>query len=170
MDGVRFGFRPWVRRTCARALAWGMGVILLLGGAAWMLRGPSSQPASRAFGVLALYGLLFAATLAKIWWTAGTDSVALEGEVLAYRPLHLFRPRRLDLGRVLGCAPKEGTHSLRFVFLGRHDEEREFYLNLAVVDGRHDFVERLGQRLADLGLVPMGRRDDAWRRPGWEPW
>ncbi len=142
----------------------------LLAGIAWVMRQPGVEPVARAFGVLALYGLLFLVTLAKIWWTAGADAVVLEDGVLLYRALHGFRPRRLELASVLGCAPRAGTQSLRFVHRGRGREEREFYLNLAVVEGRHEFIDRLGEGLTAAGLVREPGRPDAWRRPDWESW
>ncbi len=166
----RFAFRPWVRRTCRRALTWGLGVVALVGAIAWLLREPGVEPVSRAFGVLAAYGLLFLATLAKIGWTAGADAVVLEEEALLYRPLHGFGTRRLEWVSVLGCAPREGTQALRLVHRGRREEEREFYLNLALVEDRHRFLERLGERLRASGLAPRPGRADAWARPGWEPW
>ncbi|MGH9465495.1 MAG: hypothetical protein ACRD0X_07585, partial [Thermoanaerobaculia bacterium] len=161
---------PWVRRTCRRALGWGLGGVAVLTGFAWVLREPGVEPVARAFGVLAAYGLLFLATLAKIWWTAGEDAVVLADEALLYRPLHGFRPRRLELASVLGCGPRAGTQALRFVHRGRRQEEREFYLNLALIDDRHRFLEQLGERLGAAGLVPRPGRTDAWIRPGWEPW
>jgi hypothetical protein len=167
---ARFPFRPWVRRACRRALGWGLSGVALLGGIAWVLRTPGVEPVARAFGVLAAYGLLFLATLAKIWWTAGEDAVVLADDALRYRPLHGFRPRSLELGSVLGCAPRAGTQALRFVYRGRRQEEREFYLNLAVIEGRHEFLERLGERLVALGLTRLPDRSDAWARPGWERW
>ncbi len=167
---LRFPFRPWVRRTTLRAMGWGLGVLAILAGLAWVLRAPGSEPVGRALGVLAAYGALFLATLVKIWWTAGADAVVLDAERLAYRPLHAFGPRRLELARVLGCAPREGTQALRFVLRGTAGEEREFYLNLALVDRRHALLDRLGERLVAFGLEPVPGRSDAWRRPGWAPW
>jgi hypothetical protein len=150
-------------------MAWGVGVLALLGGVSWLLRAPGGAPGARAFGVLALYGLLFWLTLAKVWWTAGTPAVRLAPERLEYQPLHTFKPRGLELATVLGCAPREGTHALRFVYRGERGEERELYLNLAVVDGRHDLLERLGQALERQGLVPVPGRQ-AWRRTDWDAW
>lgn len=166
----RFAYRPWVRRTSRRAALWGLGAVAVAGGAAWVLGEPGVEPVARAFGVLAAYGLLFSASLAKIWWTAAKDAVVLEEDALLVRSLYGLRPRRLELGAVLGCAPRAGTQALRFVHRGRHGEEREFYLNLAIVDRRHDFLERLGERLVAAGLAARPGREDAWARPGWEAW
>jgi hypothetical protein len=150
-------------------MLWGVGVLALLGAVSWLLRGPTGTPGARAFGVLALYGLLFWVTLAKVWWTAGSPAVRIGVGRLEYQPLHVFRPRVLELSTVLGCAPREGTQALRFVHRGRRGEERELYLNLGVVDGRHDFLERLGAALEGEGLAPVPGQQ-AWRRTDWNAW
>lgn len=169
METRSYPFRPWVRRTCRTAMLWGVGVLALLGGISWLLRTPTAAPGARAFGVLALYGAVFWLTLAKVWWTAGSPAVRLSAERLEYQPLHAFAPRALELATVLGCAPREGTHALRFVHRGRRGEERELYLNLAVVDGRHELLEQLGRALEAHGLAPVPGRP-AWRRPDWPAW
>ena len=164
------GFHPWVRRTCRKALFWGLGVVAILGGITYVLGQPDGAPAARAFGVLMLYGALFWISLAKIWWTAGGAAVTLDAEALAYQPLHTFRPRRIALATVLGCEPRPGTQGLRLVHRGKKGEEREFFLNLAVIKGRHGFLETLGRLLCECGLQPVPGRSDAWRRPEWDPW
>lgn len=169
MEATSFPFRPWVRSTCRRAMLWGLGVLALLAAISWVLRTPTGAPGARAFGVLALYGLLFWLTLAKVWWTAGSPAVALVDGRLEYQPLHTFRPRALALSSVLSCAPREGTHALRFVYRGARGEEREFFLNLAVVDGRHELLDRLGAELERQGLAPVPGRQ-AWRRTDWNAW
>ena len=95
----RYPFRPWVRSTCRRAMIWGVGVVALLGLVAWLFRTPGSAPLGRAFGVLAGYGLLFWLTLLKVWWTAGLPAVEVDGEAIAYQPLHTFRPQRVPWDR-----------------------------------------------------------------------
>ena len=70
-----FAFRPWVRRSCRKAMLWGVGVVAVLGGVAWYFKTPGSAPLGRAFGVLLFYGVLFWLTLLKIWWTAGKPAV-----------------------------------------------------------------------------------------------
>lgn len=161
-----FPFRPWVRSTCRRALVWGMGVVAVLGGLTWLLRDPDSRPLGRAFGALVFYGLLFCLSLAKIWWTAGRPAVLLERDTLGYQPLHTFRPRRVAFDRVLACAPRAGTQSLRVVHLGRRERPRELFLNLGVVQGRHRLMEALGSALERAGLEPAAERPDTWLRPG----
>lgn len=165
-----YPFRPWVRSTCRKALLWGLGVVALLGAVTWVLRGPASAPASRAFGVLVLYGALFWITLAKVWWTAGGAAVSLDEEHLAYQPLHTFSPRRIRLDAVLACAPRQGTQALRIVHRGEEGEEREFYLNLGVIDGRNEFLDALGQSLVARGLAPVYGQRDSWRRLDWAAW
>ena len=44
---------------------------------------------------------------------------------------------------------------------------QEFFLNLAVVDGRHRFLEVLGERLEEAGLESVPGESHTWRRPGW---
>ena len=100
----RYPFRPWVRSTCRRAMIWGVGVVALLGLVAWLFRTPGSAPLGRAFGVLAGYGLLFWLTLLKVWWTAGLPAVEVDGEAIAYQPLHTFRLRRVPWDRILASA------------------------------------------------------------------
>lgn len=164
-----FAFRPWVRSTCRRAMLWGVGVVAILGGIAWVLRTPASAPVGRAFGVLVAYGALFWATLLKVWWTAGKPAVVVADGRLAYQPLHTFKPRALPLDAVLSCAPKPGTQALRLVYRGQEGEEREFFLNLGVVDGRHALLDRLGEELAERGLEAVGS-EGGWKRPDWRPW
>ncbi len=167
MSGESFGFRPWVRRTCRKAMIWGVGAVAVLALLAWAFRTPQSAPLGRAFGALVFYGLLFWVSLAKIWWTAGGPAVVIDAETVGYQPLHTFRPRRIRFDRILSCAPREGTQSLRFVYRGAR-RAREFFLNLAVVDGRNEFLDALGARLERAGLTRLPGRTPAWRLPGWE--
>lgn len=167
MQEAYFRFRPWVRKTCRSALLWGIGVVAIMGGFAFVLHGPESAPISRAFGVLLLYGALFLLTLLKVWWTAGWPAVTLTKDELTYQPLHTFRPRKVPLDRIVSCAPREGTHSLRFVVRRGESSAREFFLNLAVIDERHRFLDELGERLATHGLEPIVGRKDSWRHPVW---
>ena len=167
---TNYPFHPWVRSTCRKALVWGLGVVAILGGITWVLKQPGSAPAARAFGVLMLYGALFWVSLAKVWWTAGGTAVMLEDDSVAYRPLHTFAPRRIALDGVLACGPRPGTQALRLVHLGKKGEEREFYLNLALIKGRHDFLAALGRALAMRGLRPVAGVSDSWRRPDWDDW
>ena len=166
-DRRAFSFRGWVRETCRRAILWGIGAIALLGGISWYLRDPDSEPLARAFGALLLYGVLFLASLAKIWWTAGGDAVVLEEDSLAYQPLHTFRPRRIPLGGVLACHPKTETQALRFVYESSPGRAREFFLNLGLIDGRTEFLARLGDSLEARGLEPVAGRRWSWLKPGW---
>ncbi len=167
MNVERFAFRPWVRGTSRRAMLWGIGAVLTLGTAVWWLESSEREAWGRAFGVLFAYGLLFWASLLKIWWTAGRPAVEIDEESLAYQPLHTFKPRRIPFARVLSCAPRPGTEALRLV-VERGGRARELFLNLAVVKGRHRFVELLGERLEGAGLAPVPGRDDAWRRLDWD--
>jgi hypothetical protein len=156
-----FPFRPWVRSTCRKAMLWGMGVIMLLAGTAWLLRDPSEGFFGKAFAVLLGYTLLFWASLLKIWWTAGKPAIEIDAESLAYQPLQYFSPRRLRFDRVVACGPRAGTESFRFV-VEEKDRERELFLNLAVVRDKHLLLEALGERLERAGLA---RRGDGWERP-----
>ena len=161
-----FGFRPWVRKICRRATLWGLGVVGLLGVVLWLSRDPQSEPLNRAFGALLLYGLLFLVSLAKVWWTAGGAAVVLDGEALAYQPLHTFRRRRISLDSVLACAPKAETQSLRLVYEASPGRGREFFLNLGVIQGRTEFLSSLGSELDRRGLAPEPELRWSWRRPG----
>ncbi len=165
-----YPFRPWVRSTCRKALLWGLGVVALLGGITWVLRQPGSVPAARAFGVLMLYGSLFWVTLAKVWWTAGKSAVTIDKDALAYQPLHTFRPKRIRLDRVLSMAPRPGTQALRLVHLDKRDTEREFFLNLGVIEGRNEFLDALGGALEEHGLAPTPGQRNSWRRNDWLAW
>jgi hypothetical protein len=163
----RFAFRPWVRGTSRRAMLWGIGAVVVLGAVVWWLEASEREAWGRAFAVLFAYGLLFWASLLKIWWTAGRPAVEIDEEALAYQPLHTFRPRRIPFARVLSCAPRPGTEALRLV-IEQRGRARELFLNLAVVKGRHRFVELLGERLEKAGLAPVPGRDTAWRRLDWD--
>lgn len=162
-----FPFRPWVARTCRRAMVWGIGVVALFGLVAWSFRTPDSAPLARAFGSLVFYGSLFWLTLLKIWWTAiRSPAVRLDGDGLAYQPLHTFWPRRLAWRTVVAFAPRKGTASVRFVFTKRSGAAREFFLNLAVVERGGDFLDALEERLAAAGLERDPEVKRGWRRPG----
>jgi hypothetical protein len=166
MSAEAFPFRPWVRSTTRRAMVWGVGAVLALGVAVFVLRAEEREAWGRAFGVLLAYSLLFWGSLAKIWWTAGRPAVLIDGEGLAYQPLHTFRPRRIPFASVLACAPRPGTEALRLVVeLG--GVGRELFLNLAVVRGQHRFLELLGEGLEAAGLERVPGRESTWRRPGW---
>ena len=147
-------------------MVWGVGAVLALGAVVWWLREGERGAWGRAFLVLLGYGLLFWATLLKIWWTAGRSAVEIGEEALAFQPLHTFKPRRIPYKDVLACAPRPGTEALRLV-VARGDRARELFLNLAVVRGQHRFIELLGERLEASGLQPVPGRERTWRRPGW---
>jgi hypothetical protein len=150
-------------------MLWGLGVLALLGLLAWHFRGPGEAALSRAFGVLVIYALLFWLTLLKIWWTATRrPAVVVDELVLAYQPLHTFRPRRLALAEVLSCGLRPGTLSLRFVYAASETRAREFFLNLAVVDRRKEFFECLGKALVGAGLESDPKVKGGWCRPDWE--
>lgn len=167
-ERLEFQFRPWVRSTCRKAMIWGVGVVVLFGVIAWIVREPGSAPLSRAFGVLMFYAALFLGTLLKIWWTAGRPAVTLDGQGLSYQPLHLFRPKRILWRSVLAAAPKEDTRSYRLAFEQRPGVGKEFFLNLAVIAGSHGLLDRLGSELEARGLEPVEGESLSWRRPGWE--
>jgi hypothetical protein len=164
-----FPFRPWVRRAAVKAMVWGVGAVAALALVLGWLRGPAGGgwAWARAAGVLLGYGLLFLASLLKVWWTAGGAAVEVAGEAFSYRPLYAFRPRRLPYAAILACAPRPGTSALRLV-VERRGVARELFLNLAVIDGGGRLLERLGERLEAAGLAPVPGAKAAWARPGWE--
>jgi hypothetical protein len=153
-----------VRRGCRRALAWGLAVLAALALAVWWLRGPSGWAWDRAVGSLLGYSLLFWASLAKVWWTAGKPAVTVGEGALLYQPLWAFRPRRIPYGRVLAVAPRPGTAALRLL-VERRGAPRELFLNLAVVEGGGDLLARLGERLEAAGLLPAAGAKATWARP-----
>lgn len=166
-DLVTFGFRPWVRSTCRTAMIWGVGVLVLFGGVAWYMRAPDDGFFGRAFAVLAGYTLLFQVSLLKIWWTAGEPAMLLDDATLGYQPLHTFRPKRIPFSRVLATSPRLGTQSLRVIVEGKR-RDRELFLNLAVVQGRHQLTDELGLRLQRSGLEPVGDDGLSWKRPDFD--
>lgn len=167
-ETLEYGFRPWVRSTCRKAMVWGVGIVTLLGLVTWWLKAPGSAPLGRAFGVLALYSALFWLTLLKVWWTAGGPAVILDSIRLGYQPLHTFRLKTIAFDKVQHCAPRAGTQSLRLVHEARPGKAREFFLNLAVIDGRNEFLDALGERLSEAGLVAFPGQRNTWTRPGWD--
>ena len=164
-----FPFRAWVRSTCRNAMFWGVGVLVILGGVTWLLRQPGVSPIGRAFSVLVFYGALFLVTLFKIWWTASrSPAVILGSDVISYQSLLHFRPKSLPLDEIVLCRMGVDTENLRFVRLEPSGRAREFFLNLAVVDGRNAFLHLLGRRLESLGLEPRPGQRKSWIRPGYE--
>jgi len=168
MSSSSYPFRAWVRNTCRRAMVWGFGALALFGGVAWLLRDPSSGPLGRAFGVLLLYGVLFMATLLKIWYTAGGPAVSLDEDRLSYQPLHTFGTRSIELQSVLAVKPRGDTQSLGITFEYRKGRAREFFLNLAVVDGRHAFLTDLSRVLEGRGLRRIEGSRNTWSRADWD--
>ncbi|MCP4200858.1 MAG: hypothetical protein GY769_02860 [bacterium] len=165
-----FSFRPWVRSACRKAMLWGIGVLAILGGVTWLLQEPGRKPLGRAFGVLVFYALLFLVTLLKIWWTATRSPAVVLGEkALSYQLLQHFRPKSLPLGEIVSCGMvRSGSESLRFVRLEPSGRAREFFLNLAVVDGRNEFLHLLGRSLEDRGLEITGGPVRRWLKPGYD--
>jgi hypothetical protein len=163
-----FAFRPWVRNACAKAMSWGVGVVLAIGLIAWLSRVPGSSPISRAFGALLGYSLLFWVSLAKIWWTAGRPAVVIGESFLGYQPLVTFRLRRVPFERWLECERRPDTASLRVVHVGSRSRARQLFVNLGVIQGRSELLELLGRRLAAHGLEPVAGKPHAWKRPGWD--
>lgn len=147
-------------------MLWGVGVVAALGGVAWVFRTPGSAPLGRAFGALVFYGVLFWLSLLKVWWTGGRAAVVLDEEKLAYQPLHSFNLREIRYDTILACAPRRTTQSLRLVHQWKEGEGREFFLNLAVIQGRHEFLDLLGEQLERAGLEPVAGEKHTWRRPG----
>lgn len=164
---IAFPFRPWVRRSCAKAA---LGGLLVVGGvaaiAAWVA--PQGDIAwHRAVEVLGGYGLLFVGSLAKIWWTARRPAVVLDGKALSWQPLHLFSLREARFDDLLAIGQRAGTESLRLVVAGRGDgtPARELFLNLGLIDGRNEMLASLGAELRRHGLEPLPA-PNAYRRPG----
>jgi len=148
---------------------WGIGVLTILGGVTWLFRQPDSRPLGRAFGVLLFYAILFFATLLKIWWTASrTPAVTLGGEKLSYQSLHRFRPKSFPIREIVSCGKRSGTDSMRIVRVKPSGRALEFYLNLAVIDGRNEFIHLLGKRLESEGLEKVEERPKRWVKPGYE--
>ena len=169
MPDTSFPFRPWVLSTCRTALFWGIGVLGILGGVTWLYRQPGTVPIGRAFGVLVFYGVLFLLSLLKIWWTAAhKPAVTLSETALSYQLLQWFRPRSIPLDGVLWCGMRKETQSLRFVWRNALGREREFFLNLAVIDRRNEFLHLLGRRLEELGLDKKPGEPPLWSKPGFE--
>lgn len=178
-----FPFKAWVRRTCRRALVWGLAVMGTLALVVWWMRGPQGWNWDRGFGALLGYSALFWISLAKIWWTAGRPAALVGSDALYYQPLHTFRPRRVPYEQVLACGPKAETQSLRVV-VERRGSARELFLNLGVIEGRHRFIAELGRRLEAEGLEPLppasapaeapwgsagkAPRANSWARAEWE--
>lgn len=150
-------------------MIWGIGVVAVLAGVTWWLRAPGTNPWGRAFGVLVFYGLLFMATLLKIWWTASkTPAVTLDEVSLGYQPLQSFRPKSIPLAEIVSCGMRTGTQSLRFVRKEPSGRLREFFLNLAIIDGRNEFMHRLGRCLEERGLVAEPGATPRWAKPGYD--
>ena len=148
---------------------WGIGVLAILAGVTWLFRQPDSRPLGRAFGVLLFYAVLFLGTLLKIWWTASrAPAVLLGDETLSYQSLHRFRPKSFPIEEVVSCGMRSGTESLRFVRLKPSGRALEFFLNLAVIDGRNEFMHLLGQRLEGRGLERTTERPKRWVKLGYE--
>jgi hypothetical protein len=147
-------------------MLWGGAGLLLCAAVAWALRDPGTATVARALQILAAYALLFWATLAKILWTAQRPAAAVDTTGLLYRPLHAFRPRRLAWEEIVAGSPKPGTESLRLV-VERRGARREVFLNLGLVEGRHEFLEALAAGLLAAGLEPVPGERDAYRRPGY---
>jgi len=147
-------------------MGWGGAALALCAALAWALRDPGTATVSRALQVLAGYALLFWATLAKILWTARRPAAIVDAAGLLYQPLHAFRPRRFAWREIVACSPQPGTESLRLV-VERRGALREVFLNLGLIERRHEFLAALGAALKAAGLEPVpGERGDAFCRPG----
>ena len=163
-DVAAFSFRPWVRRSCRRAGLWATGTVLLLVVAVVWQGGLSGAPLARALGVLAGYGLLFLASLAKIWWTAGGPSAGWDKDGVWFQALHKWRPTRLAWESILAGRKRSETSSYRLVEQ-RRGEARERFLNLAVIQNHHQFVQGLETELSKLGFEHSAH---GWARRGWD--
>ena len=162
MAAAVFSFRPWVRRSCRRALVGGLVLAAGLAAVSVALGDPADFTWRRAVQVLTGYMALFLATLAKIWWTAGKPAAVIEPEALLWQPLHRFRALRVRFAELAAVGPRPGTESLRLVLAAG----RERFLNLGLIERRNEFLELLGERLRDHGLEPEPGARHGYRRPG----
>ncbi len=140
-------------------------IVAALAGASALLADPADFTWRRAVQVLAGYGLLFLASLAKIWWTAGKPAAVVETDALLWQPLHRFRPLRARFADLVAVGPRPGTEALRLV---EGSEPRERFLNLGLIDGRNEFLELVGERLRAAGLEPLPGVRHGFRRPGFQ--
>ena len=89
-------------------------------------------------------------------------------EWLGYRPLHTFTLKKIPYDKTYFCGPRQATQSLRLIHERKPERAQEFFLNLAVIDGRHEFLDLLGERLQRAGLEPEAGARHTWRRPGFD--
>ena len=100
--------------------------------------------------------------------TVGKSAVVVEDHWLGYQPLHTFSLKKIPYDKTFFCGPRQATESLRLIHERRPNKAQEFFLNLAVVDGRHEFLDVLGERLESAGLEPEESAPNTWRRPGFD--
>ena len=89
-------------------------------------------------------------------------------DTLAYQSLHGLRPKSFPIEEIVSCGMRSGTESLRFVRVKPNGRALEFFLNLAVIDGRNEFLHLLEQRLVERGLERAPGRPKRWIKPGYE--
>lgn len=149
-NGVRFDFRPWVRRA-------GLSIVITAAAiSAAILIALAAFPSAR-YGwigepfVWAYVGTLWAGGL-KVWSGTRRPVAEIAPSTLTLRPLHQFRTRTVEWSALRGTEQMIGGDRL-IVYFDTARGMRFVALNLNLVKGRREFLSLLDARMREMGFV-----------------
>lgn len=147
-EGLKFGFRPWVRRA-------GLSIVAVAGFATVaILIAVAFAPASRYGWIGEQFVWLYIGTL----WLGGLKIVLdtrrpvaeIDDDLLVIRPLHQFVTRRIPWREIRGT---EQSGDRLIVYFDTPRGMRFVALNLNLVKGRREFLQILERHLTAMGFA-----------------
>jgi hypothetical protein len=150
MQTVLFPFRPWVRRAGASI------VMVALIATVAMATAVAVLPRARYGWLGEPFVWLYLAALwvggLRVWAGSFRPVAEVDESHITLRPLHLLRPRRIEIQAVRGTEQmRKGDRLILYYESGRRT--RFVALNLNLIRGRREFLQLLDQRLAEEGFV-----------------
>lgn len=148
--GVRFGFRPWVRRAGWSIVAVSAAVSAAI--AVVLLTSPDARYGWFGEPFVWIYiGTLWAGGL-KVWLGTRRPVAEADESQLVLRPLHQFRACVLPWPALRGTEQMIGGDRM-IVYYDTPRGMRFVALNLNLVKGRREFVTLVDARLRAMGFV-----------------
>jgi hypothetical protein len=148
--GMRYNFRPWVRRAGASIVIVALALSAVIAAALLLIPGAKYGWIGEPF-VWIYVGTLWLGGL-KVWLGARRPIAEMDEELLILRPLHQFRSRTVRWDALRGTEQMQGGDRL-IVYFDTPRGMRFVALNLNLVKGRREFLQTLDGRLRAMHFV-----------------